>query len=94
MISQTLGISIFLLCQTNILVPWQTSKVSNYSVSRTLDISNSFLTPLRVRDVESQLFQDFIVKCFIVKYQKKQDVGESLTKLEIKTAFAPNISIK
>lgn len=75
-------------------MPWQAAKTNNYLVSQTMDISNSFLTPLRVRDVESQLFQDFIVKCFIVKYQKKQDVGESLTKLEIKTAFAPNISIK
>ena len=29
---------------------------NNYAVSQILDISNSFLIPLRVRDIESQLY--------------------------------------
>ena len=40
----------------NVLVPWQTTKANNYAVSQILDISNSFLIPLRVRDIESQLY--------------------------------------
>ena len=40
----------------NVLVPWQTTKANNYAVSQILDISSSFLIPLRVRDIESQLY--------------------------------------
>ena len=55
-ISQIVDFSNFLESGTNVLVPWQTTEANKYSVSPTLDISNSFLNPLGVRDIESQLY--------------------------------------
>ena len=55
-ISQILVISNFLVSRANVFVPCQTTKANNYSVLQTLVISNRFLIPLRVQDIESQLY--------------------------------------